>query len=169
MQYYVHTCVYVSISPRTPMLYAPQRQGKVQDIYLKCSKARNDYLLNLAAANASMNKYYLQDISTLIDVSASAHIHACSLSLSLNQTEHCVCLKVMIPHLWGHSDHMKNFKALSSRDITLKVATLYCPDFSHDLPFTLSSILLSDSGPGPFITALCVLFCSDLLSHAKHL
>lgn len=44
-----------------------KRQGKVQDIYLKCSKARNDYLLNLAAANASMNKYYLQDISTLID------------------------------------------------------------------------------------------------------
>ncbi|XP_063751867.1 rho GTPase-activating protein 4-like isoform X2 [Eleginops maclovinus] len=44
-----------------------KRQGKVQEINLKCSKARNDYLLNLAAANASMNKYYLQDISTLID------------------------------------------------------------------------------------------------------
>ncbi|KAM9350613.1 rho GTPase-activating protein 4a [Symphorus nematophorus] len=44
-----------------------KRQSKVQDIYLKCSKARNDYLLNLAAANASMDKYYLQDISTLID------------------------------------------------------------------------------------------------------
>ncbi|KAM7411964.1 hypothetical protein PAMA_021778 [Pampus argenteus] len=44
-----------------------KRQVKVQDIYLKCSKARNEYLLNLAAANASMNKYYLQDISTLID------------------------------------------------------------------------------------------------------
>ncbi|XP_061759429.1 rho GTPase-activating protein 4-like isoform X3 [Nerophis ophidion] len=44
-----------------------KRQGKVQDIYLKCSKARNDYLLNIAAANTSMNKYYLQDLSTLID------------------------------------------------------------------------------------------------------
>ncbi|XP_035512822.1 rho GTPase-activating protein 4a isoform X2 [Morone saxatilis] len=44
-----------------------KRQSKVQEIYLKCSKARNDYLLNLAAANASMNKYYLQDISALID------------------------------------------------------------------------------------------------------
>lgn len=44
-----------------------KRQGKVQEIYLKCSKARNEYLLNLAAANTSMNKYYLQDISTLID------------------------------------------------------------------------------------------------------
>lgn len=44
-----------------------KRQIKVNDIYLKCSKARNDYLLNLSAANASMNKYYIQDISTLID------------------------------------------------------------------------------------------------------
>uniref|UniRef100_A0AAY5K052 Rho GTPase activating protein 4a n=1 Tax=Esox lucius TaxID=8010 RepID=A0AAY5K052_ESOLU len=47
----------------------PQRQGKVQEIQLKCTKARNDYLLNLAAANASMNKYYLQDLSSLLDCS----------------------------------------------------------------------------------------------------
>lgn len=47
-----------------------QRQSKVQEIQLKCTKARNDYLLNLAAANACMNKYYLQDLSTLIDVSS---------------------------------------------------------------------------------------------------
>ncbi|XP_062396724.1 SLIT-ROBO Rho GTPase-activating protein 3 isoform X1 [Sardina pilchardus] len=44
-----------------------KRQGKVQETQLKCTKARNDYLLQLAAANASMNKYYLQDICTLID------------------------------------------------------------------------------------------------------
>ncbi|XP_043080574.1 SLIT-ROBO Rho GTPase-activating protein 3 isoform X3 [Puntigrus tetrazona] len=44
-----------------------KRQGKVQETQLKCTKARNDYVLNLAAANASMNKYYLQDICTLID------------------------------------------------------------------------------------------------------
>uniref|UniRef100_A0A1A8GJ17 Rho GTPase activating protein 4a n=1 Tax=Nothobranchius korthausae TaxID=1143690 RepID=A0A1A8GJ17_9TELE len=44
-----------------------KKQIKVQEIQLKCSKARNDYLLNLAAANSSMNKYFLQDISTLID------------------------------------------------------------------------------------------------------
>ncbi|KAM8831132.1 SLIT-ROBO Rho GTPase-activating protein 3 isoform 1-T1 [Synchiropus picturatus] len=44
-----------------------KRHGRVQETQLKCTKARNDYLLNLAAANAAMNKYYLQDISTLID------------------------------------------------------------------------------------------------------
>ncbi|KAG7255715.1 hypothetical protein CRUP_034486 [Coryphaenoides rupestris] len=49
-----------------------KRQGKVQEIQVKCSKARNDYLLNLAAANASMNKYYLQDISSVIDRTLSS-------------------------------------------------------------------------------------------------
>ncbi|KAI9531250.1 hypothetical protein NQZ68_000747 [Dissostichus eleginoides] len=44
-----------------------KRHGRVQENQLKCTKARNDYLLNLAASNAAMNKYYLQDISTLID------------------------------------------------------------------------------------------------------
>ncbi|KAG7323087.1 hypothetical protein KOW79_012789 [Hemibagrus wyckioides] len=44
-----------------------KRQGKVQETQLKCTKARNDYLLNLAAANAAMKKYYLEDICTLID------------------------------------------------------------------------------------------------------
>ncbi|XP_051946951.1 SLIT-ROBO Rho GTPase-activating protein 3-like [Xyrauchen texanus] len=46
-----------------------KRQCKVQEIQLKCTKTRNDYLLNLAAANACMNKYYLHDLSTLIDCS----------------------------------------------------------------------------------------------------
>uniref|UniRef100_A0A3Q3JT03 SLIT-ROBO Rho GTPase activating protein 3 n=1 Tax=Monopterus albus TaxID=43700 RepID=A0A3Q3JT03_MONAL len=44
-----------------------KRHGRVQETQLQCTKARNDYLLNLAAANAAMNKYYLQDVSTLID------------------------------------------------------------------------------------------------------
>lgn len=49
-----------------------QRQCKVEEIQLKCTKARNDYLLNLSAANACMNKYYLHDLPTLIDVSPYA-------------------------------------------------------------------------------------------------
>ncbi|KAI4874365.1 hypothetical protein NFI96_017459 [Prochilodus magdalenae] len=46
-----------------------KRQCKVQETELKCTKARNDYLLNLEAANASMNKYYLHDLSAIIDSS----------------------------------------------------------------------------------------------------
>ncbi|RXM32944.1 SLIT-ROBO Rho GTPase-activating protein 3 [Acipenser ruthenus] len=44
-----------------------KRQAKFLENKLKCTKARNDYLLNLAAANAAMNKYYLQDVCSLID------------------------------------------------------------------------------------------------------
>jgi len=61
-----------------------QRHGRVQENQLKCTKARNDYLLNLAAANAAMNKYYLQDISTLIDV---------------REHRRCVCVRLCEPFM----------------------------------------------------------------------
>ncbi|KAM9506998.1 SLIT-ROBO Rho GTPase-activating protein 3-like isoform 1-T2 [Salvelinus alpinus] len=63
----VRACACVHVMAHSDVCF--QRQSKVQEIQLKCTKARNDYLLNLAAANASMNKYYLQDISSLIDCS----------------------------------------------------------------------------------------------------
>lgn len=73
----------LSLTPpvSTVHVFVLQRQGKVQETQLKCTKARNDYLLNLAAANASMNKYYLQDICTLIDVSL---IHCCPITICLD-------------------------------------------------------------------------------------
>lgn len=46
-----------------------QRQAKYSENKLKCTKARNDYLLNLAATNAAVSKYYIHDVSDLIDVS----------------------------------------------------------------------------------------------------
>lgn len=47
----------------------PQRQAKYSENKLKCTKARNDYLLNLAATNAVVAKYYIHDVSDMIDVS----------------------------------------------------------------------------------------------------
>ncbi|GCC20668.1 hypothetical protein chiPu_0019233 [Chiloscyllium punctatum] len=47
-----------------------KRQAKYSENKLKCTKARNDYLLNLAATNAAVAKYYIHDVSDLIDVSA---------------------------------------------------------------------------------------------------
>ncbi|XP_062825830.1 SLIT-ROBO Rho GTPase-activating protein 3 isoform X1 [Anolis carolinensis] len=44
-----------------------KRQAKYSENKLKCTKARNDYLLNLAAANAAVSKYYIHDVSDLID------------------------------------------------------------------------------------------------------
>lgn len=50
----------------------PQRQAKYSENKLKCTKARNDYLLNLAATNAVVAKYYIHDVSDMIDVSMSS-------------------------------------------------------------------------------------------------
>ncbi|ELK07848.1 SLIT-ROBO Rho GTPase-activating protein 1 [Pteropus alecto] len=48
-------------------LFFFQRQAKYSENKLKCTKARNDYLLNLAATNAAISKYYIHDVSDLID------------------------------------------------------------------------------------------------------
>ncbi|XP_075317331.1 SLIT-ROBO Rho GTPase-activating protein 3-like isoform X3 [Odontesthes bonariensis] len=44
-----------------------KRQAKYSENKLKCTKARNDYLLNLTATNALVAKYYIHDVSDLID------------------------------------------------------------------------------------------------------
>lgn len=54
----------------TSILFFFQRQAKYSENKLKCTKARNDYLLNLAATNAAISKYYIHDVSDLIDVSS---------------------------------------------------------------------------------------------------
>ncbi|KAJ8265404.1 hypothetical protein COCON_G00145030 [Conger conger] len=44
-----------------------KRQAKYSENKLKCTKARNDYLLNLAATNSVVAKYYIHDVSDMID------------------------------------------------------------------------------------------------------
>ncbi|XP_077458103.1 SLIT-ROBO Rho GTPase-activating protein 3 isoform X2 [Stigmatopora argus] len=44
-----------------------KRQAKYSENKLKCTKARNDYLLNLAATNAVVAKYYIHDVADMID------------------------------------------------------------------------------------------------------
>ncbi|XP_076840124.1 rho GTPase-activating protein 4a isoform X2 [Brachyhypopomus gauderio] len=67
-----------------------KRQCKAQEIQLKCNKARNDYLLNLDAANASMNKYFLHDVSRLFDCSDTGFHQSLShvLRLYLSRRSH---------------------------------------------------------------------------------
>lgn len=47
-----------------------QRQAKFMEHKLKCTKARNDYLLSLASVNAAVRNYYEHDVLDLMDVSA---------------------------------------------------------------------------------------------------
>lgn len=51
------------------LLVSFQRQAKYTENKLKAIKARNEYLLALEATNASVFKYYIHDLSDLIDVS----------------------------------------------------------------------------------------------------
>lgn len=54
-----------------------QRQAKYTENKLKAIKARNEYLLALEATNASVFKYYIHDLSDLIDVSSAAWVPIC--------------------------------------------------------------------------------------------
>ncbi|CAH1784128.1 unnamed protein product [Owenia fusiformis] len=44
-----------------------KRRQRYHENKTKCLKARNEYLLYIDAANAAMNKYFVQDVSDLID------------------------------------------------------------------------------------------------------
>ncbi|XP_066213089.1 rho GTPase-activating protein 4 isoform X1 [Saccopteryx leptura] len=44
-----------------------KRQAKFLEHKLKCTKARNEYLLNLASVNAAVSNYYLHDVLDLMD------------------------------------------------------------------------------------------------------
>lgn len=48
-----------------------QRQAKFLEHKLKCTKARNEYLLSLASVNAAVSNYYLHDVMDLMDVSTA--------------------------------------------------------------------------------------------------
>uniref|UniRef100_A0A2K5QGM0 Rho GTPase activating protein 4 n=1 Tax=Cebus imitator TaxID=2715852 RepID=A0A2K5QGM0_CEBIM len=57
--------------PMTASSYTPvcwlQRQAKFMEHKLKCTKARNEYLLSLASVNAAVRNYYLRDVLDLMD------------------------------------------------------------------------------------------------------
>lgn len=44
-----------------------QRKNKYFDAKLKALKARNEYVLNLEASNTTLHKYFVDDLSDLID------------------------------------------------------------------------------------------------------
>ena len=44
-----------------------KRKLKYDEARLKATKARNEYLLNMDAANSSIQKYFVDDLSDLID------------------------------------------------------------------------------------------------------
>lgn len=47
-----------------------QRKAKYTESKLKALKARNEYILCLEASNTTIHKYFVDDLSDLIDVSS---------------------------------------------------------------------------------------------------
>ena len=45
-----------------------KRNQKYEDARMKATKARNEYMLCMDSANASIQKYFVDDLSDLIDV-----------------------------------------------------------------------------------------------------
>ena len=45
-----------------------KRKQKYEDARMKATKARNEYMLCMDSANASIQKYFVDDLSDLIDV-----------------------------------------------------------------------------------------------------
>uniref|UniRef100_S4R884 SLIT-ROBO Rho GTPase activating protein 3 n=1 Tax=Petromyzon marinus TaxID=7757 RepID=S4R884_PETMA len=50
-----------------------KRQQKYAECKLKATKARNEYLLHLEATNSALHKYYVYDLSDLIDICAAKY------------------------------------------------------------------------------------------------
>ncbi|CAI5449752.1 unnamed protein product [Caenorhabditis angaria] len=52
---------------RSLVKYMKRREEKFEVVRLKCTKARNEYLLCVKAANAALHRFFAQDLSYLID------------------------------------------------------------------------------------------------------
>ena len=59
-----------------------QRETKYMDNKKKALKARNDYLLGIESANASINRYFADDCSDLMDVSKNIKLKDLSICQS---------------------------------------------------------------------------------------
>lgn len=93
-----------------------QRQAKYTENRLKAIKARNEYLLALEATNASVFKYYIHDLSDLIDVSAAARVlmvnivaikpHVCISSFNTLYTQLAISLQLCSDGSNNHDNHL---------------------------------------------------------------
>ncbi|KAL1789683.1 SLIT-ROBO Rho GTPase-activating protein 3 isoform X2 [Sigmodon hispidus] len=91
-----------------------KRQAKYSENKLKCTKARNDYLLNLAATNAAISKYYIHDVSDLID-----NLRSATPALT------CTLLSLLFPKccdLGFHASLARTFRTYLSAEYNLETS-----------------------------------------------
>ena len=70
-----------------------KRRLKYDEARLKATKARNEYLLNMDAANSSIQKYFVDDLSDLIDCMDFGFHQVSAVNLDFLLTFYKVCIK----------------------------------------------------------------------------
>uniref|UniRef100_A0A8C5KNV2 SLIT-ROBO Rho GTPase-activating protein 2 n=1 Tax=Jaculus jaculus TaxID=51337 RepID=A0A8C5KNV2_JACJA len=111
-----------------------KRQAKYTENKLKAIKARNEYLLALEATNASVFKYYIHDLSDLIDQCCDLGYHASlnralrtflSAELNLEQSKH--------EGLDAIENAVENLDAISDKQRLMEMYNnVFCPPMKFE-------------------------------------
>ncbi|XP_022347008.1 rho GTPase-activating protein 4 isoform X1 [Enhydra lutris kenyoni] len=110
-----------------------KRQAKFLEHKLKCTKARNEYLLSLASVNAAVSNYYLHDVVDLMDCCDTGfHIALAQLLRSYVAAES----RAQVSHMQGLGSLEEAVEALDPSGDKAKVlevhAVAFCPPQRFD-------------------------------------
>lgn len=93
--------------------------GKFQECQLKATKSRNDYLLTLAATNTTLQKYFKQDILTLIDCLDLGYATQMKKTLAAFHSAELDVQKLQTDNLKRLELHVKGLDANKDKDLFL--------------------------------------------------
>ncbi|XP_059012657.1 rho GTPase-activating protein 4 isoform X2 [Mustela lutreola] len=110
-----------------------KRQAKFLEHKLKCTKARNEYLLSLASVNAAVSNYYLHDVMDLMDCCDTGfHVALAQLLRSYVVAES----RAQVSHMQGLGSLEEAVEALDPSGDKAKVlemhAVAFCPPQRFD-------------------------------------
>ncbi|XP_032185823.1 rho GTPase-activating protein 4 [Mustela erminea] len=110
-----------------------KRQAKFLEHKLKCTKARNEYLLSLASVNAAVSNYYLHDVMDLMDCCDTGfHVALAQLLRSYVAAES----RAQVSHMQGLGSLEEAVEALDPSGDKAKVlevhAVAFCPPQRFD-------------------------------------
>ncbi|XP_047570751.1 rho GTPase-activating protein 4 isoform X3 [Lutra lutra] len=110
-----------------------KRQAKFLEHKLKCTKARNEYLLSLASVNAAVSNYYLHDVVDLMDCCDTGfHVALAQLLRSYVAAES----RAQVSHMQGLGSLEEAVEALDPSGDKAKVlevhAVAFCPPQRFD-------------------------------------
>ncbi|XP_032702202.1 rho GTPase-activating protein 4 isoform X2 [Lontra canadensis] len=110
-----------------------KRQAKFLEHKLKCTKARNEYLLSLASVNAAVSNYYLRDVQDLMDCCDTGfHVALAQLLRSYVAAES----RAQVSHMQGLGSLEESVEALDPSGDKAKVlevhAVAFCPPQRFD-------------------------------------